>query len=128
MTRVKEKFRPEAVVCQCGADGIAGDPMESFNLTPLGLGRCVYTLQSWKIPLLLLGGGKYYDTGFYGNIQVGHPEKCYRGSLAGKLGFNSQCEDVMLLEYSLLSPMSIVDSSDGWHLLSSLHCETYVPK
>ncbi|XP_071078644.1 histone deacetylase 8-like [Haliotis cracherodii] len=59
MTRVKEKFRPEAVVCQCGADGIAGDPMESFNLTPLGLGRCVYTLQSWKIPLLLLGGGGY---------------------------------------------------------------------
>ncbi|XP_046578893.1 histone deacetylase 8-like [Haliotis rubra] len=59
MTKVKEKFRPEAVVCQCGADGIAGDPMESFNLTPLGLGRCVYILQSWKIPLLLLGGGGY---------------------------------------------------------------------
>ncbi|XP_067674880.1 histone deacetylase 8-like [Haliotis asinina] len=59
MTKVKEKFRPEAVVCQCGADGIAGDPMESFNLTPLGLGRCVYTLQSWKVPLLLLGGGGY---------------------------------------------------------------------
>lgn len=55
---MKEKFDPEAVVCQCGADGLAGDPNESFNLTPLSLGKCVYTLLSWKLPILLLGGGK----------------------------------------------------------------------
>jgi acetoin utilization deacetylase AcuC-like enzyme len=58
LVKVKEKFDPEVVVCQCGADGLAGDPNESFNLTPLSLGKCVYTLKSWKLPILLLGGGK----------------------------------------------------------------------
>ncbi|XP_053397773.1 histone deacetylase 8-like [Mercenaria mercenaria] len=59
LVKVKDKFDPEAVVCQCGADGLAGDPMESFNLTSLSLGKCVYTLLSWKLPVLLLGGGGY---------------------------------------------------------------------
>lgn len=58
LVKVKEKFNPEVVVCQCGADCLAGDPMESFNLTQLSLGRCVSTLLSWKLPILLLGGGK----------------------------------------------------------------------
>ena len=26
-------FKPQAVVCQCGADGMEGDPMASFNLS-----------------------------------------------------------------------------------------------
>ncbi|XP_064610277.1 histone deacetylase 8-like [Liolophura sinensis] len=57
--KVREVFSPEAVVCQCGADGLAGDPMNSFNLTHLSLGRCVYSLLKWNVPLLLLGGGGY---------------------------------------------------------------------
>ena len=57
LTHVREKFNPEAIVCQCGADGLAGDPMESFNLTPVALAKCVHLLLSWKLPTLLLGGG-----------------------------------------------------------------------
>ena len=56
--KVKEKFDPEAVVCQCGADGLAGDPMESFNLTHTSLAKCVYFMMEWKLPMLLLGGGR----------------------------------------------------------------------
>ncbi|XP_052810380.1 histone deacetylase 8-like isoform X2 [Mya arenaria] len=56
LVKVKEQYQPDVVVCQCGADGLAGDPMESFNLTPFALGKCLYTLLSWKLPLLLLGG------------------------------------------------------------------------
>ncbi|XP_074653922.1 histone deacetylase 8-like isoform X2 [Tubulanus polymorphus] len=57
--KVIEQFNPGAVVCQCGADGVAGDPMASFNLTPIGLGRCVKYLLQKRLPLLLLGGGGY---------------------------------------------------------------------
>ncbi|XP_021344195.1 histone deacetylase 8-like, partial [Mizuhopecten yessoensis] len=60
--KVRTVFRPEAIVCQCGADGLVGDPMDSFNLTPLSLGRCVYFLLDWALPTLLLGGGGYHHT------------------------------------------------------------------
>ncbi len=34
-------FRPDAVVCQCGSDGLSGDPLGGFNLTPGSLVQCV---------------------------------------------------------------------------------------
>ena len=58
LNKVNEQYKPGVVVCQCGADGLAGDPMESFNLTSLSLGRCVQLMLSWKLPILLLGGGE----------------------------------------------------------------------
>jgi len=60
MSAVREKFSPEAVVCQCGADGIAGDPLACFNLTPQVLSRCVQYLMEFNLPLVLLGGGTNY--------------------------------------------------------------------
>ncbi|KAK7108351.1 histone deacetylase 8-like [Littorina saxatilis] len=60
MTSVRECYNPEVVVCQCGADGLAGDPMSSFNLTLTSYRYCLYFLMMWKIPLLLLGGGGYH--------------------------------------------------------------------
>ncbi|KAL8559497.1 hypothetical protein ACOMHN_037161 [Nucella lapillus] len=60
MSSVLECFTPEAVVCQCGADGLAGDPMATFNLTPSALRHCVHFLRMRKLPLLLLGGGGYH--------------------------------------------------------------------
>ena len=62
LNKVYEKYKPNVVICQCGADGITGDPMESFNLTPLAFGRCVQLMLSWKLPLMLLGGGKFQLT------------------------------------------------------------------
>uniref|UniRef100_A0A0L8GXG0 histone deacetylase n=1 Tax=Octopus bimaculoides TaxID=37653 RepID=A0A0L8GXG0_OCTBM len=59
MSEVIDVFAPEAIVCQCGADGIAGDPMNSFNLTPQSLMSCVRYFTTLKVPLLLLGGGGY---------------------------------------------------------------------
>uniref|UniRef100_A0A6P8I495 Histone deacetylase n=1 Tax=Actinia tenebrosa TaxID=6105 RepID=A0A6P8I495_ACTTE len=59
MAKVQSKYKPDAIVCQCGVDTLAGDPMASFNLTQFGVGRCVKNLLSWGIPTLLLGGGGY---------------------------------------------------------------------
>lgn len=60
LNKVNDHYKPDVIICQCGADGVAGDPMESFNLTPLSLGRCVQLMLSWKLPVMLLGGGGYH--------------------------------------------------------------------
>uniref|UniRef100_G1P4P8 Histone deacetylase 8 n=1 Tax=Myotis lucifugus TaxID=59463 RepID=G1P4P8_MYOLU len=52
-------FNPKAVVLQLGADTIAGDPMCSFNMTPVGIGRCLKYILQWQLATLILGGGEY---------------------------------------------------------------------
>ncbi|XP_077682161.1 histone deacetylase 8 isoform X3 [Eretmochelys imbricata] len=52
-------FNPEAVVLQLGADTIAGDPMCSFNMTPVGIGKCLKYILQWQLATLILGGGGY---------------------------------------------------------------------
>ena len=52
-------FNPKAVVLQLGADTIAGDPMCSFNMTPVGIGKCLKYILQWELATLILGGGKY---------------------------------------------------------------------
>lgn len=59
MQEVYAQFNPEAVVMQLGADTMAGDPMCSFNMTPVGVGKCLQYVLGWKLPTLLLGGGMF---------------------------------------------------------------------
>lgn len=54
-----ERFRPSAIVLQCGADSLAGDRLGRFNVQVQGHGACVAYCKSLKIPLLLVGGGGY---------------------------------------------------------------------
>lgn len=37
---------------------MAGDPMCSFNMTPVGVSKCLSHVLEWKLPTLLLGGGQ----------------------------------------------------------------------
>ena len=57
MQEVRAQFNPEAMVMQLGADTMAGDPMCSFNMTPVGVGKCLQYVLQWQLPTLLLGGG-----------------------------------------------------------------------
>jgi histone deacetylase 1/2 len=57
--KVMEWYRPGAVVLQCGADSLSGDRLGCFNLSLKGHGRCVEFVQSFGLPLLVLGGGGY---------------------------------------------------------------------
>ncbi|XP_071445150.1 histone deacetylase 8-like [Hetaerina americana] len=62
MDLVKTVFRSDAIVVQCGADCLTGDPVGTFNLTPHSLGVCVQKVLSWQQPTLFLGGGGYNIT------------------------------------------------------------------
>ncbi|OJA15456.1 hypothetical protein AZE42_02207 [Rhizopogon vesiculosus] len=61
--RVKDIFRPDFVVVQCGVDGLAGDPMATWNWSLGGegsLGWCIHRIvHEWQGKNLLLGGGGY---------------------------------------------------------------------
>ncbi|XP_078617821.1 histone deacetylase 8-like [Branchiostoma floridae x Branchiostoma japonicum] len=77
VSQAESSYRPEAVVLQLGADGMSGDPMGCFNLTPQGLGRCLELVLDWKLPTLLLGGGGYH---------VGNTARCWTSLTAQVLG------------------------------------------
>ncbi|GIY35047.1 histone deacetylase 8 [Caerostris extrusa] len=59
LSKTQKKFQPDIVVCQCGADTLAGDPFAAFNLTLRAPAECIKLFKSWNIPLLVLGGGGY---------------------------------------------------------------------
>uniref|UniRef100_A0A8D0D173 Histone deacetylase 3 n=1 Tax=Sander lucioperca TaxID=283035 RepID=A0A8D0D173_SANLU len=47
------------ILFQCGADSLGCDRLGCFNLSIRGHGECVEFVKSFKIPLLVLGGGGY---------------------------------------------------------------------
>ncbi len=56
-----DSYEFKAIVMQCGADSLYGDPIEStdpFNLTVDGYCRCVQLILDSRIPTIFLGGGK----------------------------------------------------------------------
>ncbi|XP_071544839.1 histone deacetylase 8-like isoform X1 [Panulirus ornatus] len=54
-----EVYVPDAVVCQCGADAISGDPIGGANLTSEAFQSCVLQICNINTPTLFLGGGGY---------------------------------------------------------------------
>lgn len=57
--KINERFRPEAICLQCGADSLVGDKIGCFNLTLNGHAACVDYIRRLNVPLLVLGGGGY---------------------------------------------------------------------
>ncbi len=62
MDEVNSRFQPDAIVCQCGSDSLAGDPLGGFNLTPACLVSCIRRVLNYGKPTVLLGGGGYVST------------------------------------------------------------------
>lgn len=61
LNSVLEKFKPDAIVIQCGADGLSGDPVgQNFNLSLKAYGHCLKQVLNLKKPTLVLGGGGYH--------------------------------------------------------------------
>ncbi|KAJ2863491.1 hypothetical protein GGH94_003579 [Coemansia aciculifera] len=59
MRMVMDRFRPGAIVMQCGTDSLSGDRIGSFNLSMKGHAACVEFMKSFNVPLFCLGGGGY---------------------------------------------------------------------
>lgn len=62
LERVIQVFSPGAIVLQCGADGLVGDRLGTFNMTVEGHARAVGLVKSYNIPTLVVGGGGYTKT------------------------------------------------------------------
>lgn len=63
--KVKDTFKPDYIVVQCGLDGLSGDPCAINNWSLGGghgsLGWCVNRiLNEWEGKKLLLGGGMHF--------------------------------------------------------------------
>ncbi len=54
-----DKFSPDAVVVTCGADGLAGDPLSTMELTNISLWSAVSELRAVSPRAIVLGGGGY---------------------------------------------------------------------
>lgn len=54
-----EKFNPDALVVQCGVDGLNSDEHQEWNLTIKGFGEQIRHILNMRKPTLLLGGGGY---------------------------------------------------------------------
>eukprot|EP00741_Cyanophora_paradoxa_P019334 tig00000215_g18663.t1 len=59
ITAIMERYRPGAVVLQCGADSLSGDRLGSFNLSLRGHAEAARFVRSFNVPTLMLGGGGY---------------------------------------------------------------------
>lgn len=53
------RFKPEAVLMQCGGDSLSGDRLGCFNLSARGHGNCVSYIKSKNVPMIVVGGGGY---------------------------------------------------------------------
>ncbi|KAI0236543.1 hypothetical protein L0F63_002808, partial [Massospora cicadina] len=59
VARAMERFQPEALVMQMGADSVVGDKLGDFNLTNQGHAQCLGYALSFNLPTIVLGGGGY---------------------------------------------------------------------
>jgi histone deacetylase 1/2 len=53
------RFKPTAVLAQCGADSLSGDWLGCFNLSVKGHGAALDHIKSKGVPVLVCGGGGY---------------------------------------------------------------------
>ncbi|KAM6909160.1 LOW QUALITY PROTEIN: histone deacetylase 8 [Xenentodon cancila] len=120
LQEVRAQFNPEAIVMQLGADTMAGDPMCSFNMTPVGVGKCLQYVLQWQLPTLLLGGGGY---------NLANTARCWTYLTAAVLGktLSSEIPDHEFFteygpDYSLeISPSCRPDRNDSKHLDQVIH-------
>lgn len=54
-----DRFKPEAICLQCGADSLCGDRLGLFNLSIRGHGEIVRYMKSFGVPTIMIGGGGY---------------------------------------------------------------------
>lgn len=59
MQEIMNRFKPDAICLQCGTDSLSGDRLGLFNLSVRGHSECVQFIRSFRIPMIMIGGGGY---------------------------------------------------------------------
>jgi histone deacetylase 8 len=59
LPQIYQSFKPDAIVVLCGTDGLAGDPLNEWNLTTKSFEHVYKIVKSFDKPTLWLGGGGY---------------------------------------------------------------------
>lgn len=116
---VCDKFRPNAIVLQCGADSLSGDRLGCFNLSVKGHAACVEYVKSKHIPVLAIGGGGY---------TLRNVPRCWTYETAVLLGqnipddipANSPYADYFYPEYKLHIPVSNMENVNSIQYLNFL--------
>lgn len=57
--KIMERYQPEVIVLQCGADSLIGDRLGCFSLSIRGHAAAVAHVRNYRLPLMILGGGGY---------------------------------------------------------------------
>lgn len=57
--KIIQRYEPEAIVLQCGADSLLGDRLGSFCLSIKAHAAAVAHVRNYRLPLMVLGGGGY---------------------------------------------------------------------
>jgi acetoin utilization deacetylase AcuC-like enzyme len=82
----RDSFDPEAIVVQCGADGLAGDPLKgNWNLDISSIGEAISHIFSYDKPTILFGGGGYSPS---------LTAKCFTFCTAVALGMDALSVDI----------------------------------
>ena len=108
---VMEYYRPEAIVLQCGGDSLSGDRLGCFNLSMRGHANCVSFVQSFNLPVLILGGGGYtmrnvsrtwaYETGLLVGQTMGS-ELPYNDYYEVSISHRPHCHSATSLTHAVL--------------------------
>jgi histone deacetylase 1/2 len=59
LKEIMDRFKPNSIVLQCGADSLCGDRIGLLNLSIRGHGEIVRYVKSFGIPTVMIGGGGY---------------------------------------------------------------------
>lgn len=59
LRKAYEVFKPDVLVIACGADGLYRDPVEGWSLSSRAFVSAIALLESWNLPMLVLGAGGY---------------------------------------------------------------------
>lgn len=84
MDRCVQRYRPNAVVLQLGADSLVGDRLGVWNLTLEGHAHCVEYCKRLGIPMVMLGGGGY---------TLRNVARCWAFETAVALGMQNDMKD-----------------------------------
>jgi histone deacetylase 1/2 len=115
---VNDKYRPEAIVMQCGSDSLSGDRLGCFNLSVRGHGSCLKYVKSLNLPLLILGGGGY---------TLRNVPRCWTYETGVALGMELDDElpkndylEYFYPEYKLHMPVTNMENSNSSEYLNSV--------